>query len=296
MKKGKTALYTGFLLVFVFVLISTSCGGCSGGNPGIKNEFDFDNKVWVDPSAQVTQLTGGETLLPYSGGSKKLPGTPYSYDTWEWSEGKKVSNSKFIWYGANQGGGGAFRAEWNDYLHARLGFYWGHGGEYTKYKNMYVDYNYNRSDNVSTPTGFIGVYGWFLSPSASISSEKVIEYYITDDWFWDRQLDYMQIVGGAETVKELGSFTVDGAVYKIYQSTRVYEPSVFGQTTFTQIFSVRQGRRTYGTISVTEHFNAWRKYLKLDSIYEVTFFVEAAFDDIGNGYLDLTYLYLSQET
>ncbi|MDR2966212.1 MAG: hypothetical protein LBU88_10625, partial [Treponema sp.] len=40
----------------------------------------------------------------------------------------------------------------------------------------------------------------------------------------------------------------------------------------------------------------WRKYLKLDSIYEVTFFVEAAFDDIGNGYLDLTYLYLSQET
>ena len=260
----------------------TACGG-DGNENG--DPWGYDNKTWVDPATQTTQLTGGTVLLSYSGSATQLSGSPYHYTTWDYSEGKTASPNKFTWYGANQGGGGAFKAEWADYFLARLGFFWGNGGKYTQYKNIYIDYNYKRTNNASTNGGFIGVYGWSRNPSASKNVEKLIEYYIVDDWFNDPQL------GPIGT--EHGSFQVDGATYKIYTNIQNEEPSIDGTKTFTQIFSVRQGRRTYGTISVTEHFKAWSRYIAFGSMYEATFKVEAFG---GNGNLDLTYLYLSQET
>jgi len=248
-------------------------------------------KNWIDPATQTTQLTGGTVLQSYSGGwGVALSGSPYFYDTWDYSEGVGSTN-KFTWYGANQGGGGAFKAEWTAYFLARLGYHWGNGGSYTKYNNIYIDYNFKRTNNASAGGGFIGVYGWFKSPSASNNNDKLIEYYIVEDWFKDKQIDLSDVTTFGDS-KELGSFTVDGATYKIYKNTQVNQPSIDGDKDFTQIFSVRQGRRTYGTISVTEHFNEWSKYLKLDDIGEVKFKVEAFG---GNGNLDLTYLYLSQE-
>jgi len=261
---------------------------------------DDDNKPWIDPAAQKTQLTGGTVLRSYTGGNISLPSSPYEYGTFDYSEGTAASRNKITWYGVNQGGGGAFKAEWADYFLARLGFGfgWDKGGEYKKYKNVYIDYNFKRTNNASAGGGssanggWIGVYGWFRSPSASNANEKLIEYYIVDDWFKDKQVDLSDITTFGDG-QELGSFTVDGAVYKIYRNTHKDQPSIEGTKTFTQIFSVRQGCRTYGTISVTEHFNAWSKYLKLDDIVWVNFIVETFG---GKGYLDLTYLYLSQET
>jgi endo-1,4-beta-xylanase len=160
---------------------------------------------------------------------------------------------------------------------------------------MYIDYNYNRSDNASAKGGFIGMYGWSKNAAASEDIKKLIEYYIVDDWFYDWQLgpeNVYQKYDGVTYGDELGSFEVDGAVYKIYTTSRINEPSIEGTKTFTQIFSVRQGPRTCGTISVTEHFREWSKYIELGNLYEVKFKVESFG---GNGYLDLTYLYLSQE-
>jgi len=287
-----------FIISICFIITVCDNNPNSPGNPGdtTNNPTIWDNKPWVDPATQTTPLTGGTQLLSYAI-FVNLPNSPYHYSTWDFSQGSGSTN-KFTWYGANKGGGGAFKAEWTDYFLARIGFFWGNGGPYTQYKNIYADYNYIRTANsTSSNGGFIGVYGWSRNPSAANNIEKLIEYYIVDDWFYDIQAGPSQIYQTYNSItygEELGSFTVDGAIYKIYTTERHNEPSIDGDKTFIQIFSVRQGRRTYGTISVTEHFKAWSRYLELGNMFEATFKVETFGG--GNGHLDLTYLYLSQET
>jgi len=282
MKTRKKYAIICILIIFTIALTFSTCEDEYG--PTI-----WDDKEWVDPATQTTPLTGGMQLLSYTGGSRSLAGSPYNYETWDFSQGSG-SNNKLFWYGPNQGGGGAFRAEWSSYFLARLGFYWGNGGKYTQYRNIYIDYNYNRTN---ANGGFIGMYGWSRNPSASKDVEKLIEFYIVDDWFYPTQMGAGNIAGGAANVKQRATFTADGATYIIYTGERINQPSIDGTKTFIQIFSVRQGRRSYGTISVTEHFAEWSKFIELGNLYEVAFKVEAF---SGSGNLDLTYLYLSQET
>jgi hypothetical protein len=57
--------------------------------------------------------------------------------------------------------------------------------------------------------GFIGVYGWSRNASASKDIEKLIKYYIVDDWFYNVQCGLDQIgtkVNGVNQGVELGSF------------------------------------------------------------------------------------------
>jgi len=91
----------------------------------------------MDPAAQNTKLTGSITFTANSRGNRPLPGSPYGYEMWT----QGGNDNKLIWFGPDQGGGAAFRAEWNnpnDFL-GRIGFFWGNGGQYTEYKNMYAD-------------------------------------------------------------------------------------------------------------------------------------------------------------
>ena len=235
----------------------------------------------IDPAAQNKPLSGGMTFTGNSG-NKPLPGSPYSYQVWSASG----DDNKLIWYGPDQGGGAAFRAEWNNanVFLGRVGYQWNEGKPYTEYKNVFCDFNFKRSANgTGGGTSYIGIYGWTRKP--------LIEWYIVEDWYGDGAIGPEAI--GGKAVK-MGEFTVDGATYFIYQATRVYQPSIDGTATFPQYFSVRQTCRQYGTISITEHFKEWEKTgMKLGTnIYEAKFLVEAG---SGTGWFDAAYISFYQK-
>jgi len=242
----------------------------------------------LDPNA-----AGVKTFTSNSGGNKPLAGSPYGYEMW--TEGG--NNNKLIWYGPDQGGGAAFRAEWNnpnDFL-GRIGYFWGNGGQFTQYKNMYADFNYTRSGRSTAGNySYIGIYGWARNPSAADDKEKLIEFYIVEDWFGNQWQDDASPLGtGTTQGSVVGSYTMDGATYSVHKSLRTNKPSIDGNKTFTQYFSIRQTLRKTGTISITEHFKKWDGMgMKLGNMYEAKFLVEAGG---GKGWLEFTWLKFSQE-
>jgi hypothetical protein len=141
-----------------------------------------------------------------------------------------------------------------------LGWFWDEGKSYTNYGDLKCDYAFTKTGN-GGDFSYIGIYGWSKNP--------LKEYYIVEDRFGGQ-------LGTPYGCSYKGEFTVDGAVYKIYVGTRNNQPSITGNATFPQIFSVRQGARQSGTISITEHFKKWEELgIGLGSnMYEAKFKVE----------------------
>lgn len=135
---------------------------------------------------------------------------------------------------------------------------------YFQIGNISIDYGcyYQPKGN-----SYLCVYGWSRNP--------LVEYYIVDSWGTWRP-------PGASSK---GQITVDGGTYDVYETTRYNQPSIDGNTTFKQYWSVRTSKRTSGTISVTEHFKKWESLgMPMGKLYEVALNVEGY---QSSGYADV---------
>ena len=153
-------------------------------------------------------------------------------------------------------GGGKFSCNWSNIGNAlfRIGKKWDCTKTWQQLGTISVAYNVDYRPNGNS---YMCVYGWTRSP--------LIEYYIVDSWGSWRP-------PGSNS---MGTINVDGGTYDIYVTDRINQPSIDGNTTFKQFWSVRTQKKTSGVISVSKHFEAWTsKGLNLGLMYEASLTIE----------------------
>ncbi len=170
----------------------------------------------------------------------------YNYELWKDSGNTTMTLT----------GNGTFSCEWSDINNClfRTGKKFDCTQTYKEIGNIVIDYEADYHPNGNS---YLCVYGW--------TREPLVEYYIVESWGSWRP-------PGADS---MGVIEVDGGTYDVYKTTRVNQPSIDGNTTFEQYWSVRQEKRESGTINVAAHFAEWEKLgLPMGKLYETALNVE----------------------
>lgn len=186
-----------------------------------------------DPCSQTT-LPGGGSQHNSSNASGNAGGLAWTI----WSNG---SGGSITTYDSP-----AFRATWNnsgDFL-ARLGLQWNATKTYDQYGTITAQFASSKSGS-GGGYSYVGIYGWSVSPC--------VEFYIVDDSY-----NRMPVNPGNTTNK--GTADIDGGTYTLYtrNTNGTGGSKCSGVSSWVQFYSVRQTARECGTISITQHFDAWK--------------------------------------
>ena len=215
--------------------------------------------------AIVSSFAWGQTYT-CSGGKSQQMGSAGGYDYELWSQ-DGVGNATMT-LNPSDANGGTFSVEWSGTVNmlARSGKRWGSNSTVTVQNvgNITAEFEveWNSTDNVK----YVSVYGWGYYDQQDIPSgfSNEIEYYIIQD-----RGSYNPTQGG----KKFGSATIDGINYDFFTTDRINQPSLSGNSTFKQYWSIPSNtsqHRTKGTISISKHFEAWAKAgMKMGKLYEV---------------------------
>jgi endo-1,4-beta-xylanase len=130
--------------------------------------------------------------------------------------------------------GGRYQSSWNTGTNNWVGGKGWNPGSSSRVISYSGYYGVNNSQN-----SYLALYGWTRSP--------LVEYYVIESY---GSYNPANCSGGTN----YGSFQSDGATYDVRRCRRVNAPSIDGNQTFYQYFSVRDPKKGFGNISGTITF------------------------------------------
>lgn len=198
----------------------------------------------------TTAISNAQTITANTQGTHG--GYFYSF----WTE--NANNGASMTLGAD----GNYSTTWNNTLNFTAGKGWAVG---KPDRTVCFEGTYNGGSN-----GFLALYGWTKNP--------LIEYYVCE------KHGQWEPPGNTGGVEYKGTYTSDGGTYKMYTGLRENKPSIIGNATFQQFWSVRTEQRSSGTITFANHVKAWETMgnMKLGTTWDYQIMESEGYNSSGS--------------